>query len=126
MCLVAVLAVSAVSWLLGRQHALSHLAFVDVTATAAARAMQEDHFYADYGYKILIIHGTVASARPSGNGLELSLRTDAAYGLSCTVAAPAGGPLLTGEAVSVVAAGGTARRQQSSVDLPDCRIMSDR
>jgi len=115
----------AASWTLGGQRALGSLAFVDVSAGDAAQAMQDDHFFSDYGDKILVVHGTVASVRATGSGYAVSMGTGASFGVTCTVAAPAGAvPPAAASLITVVAPGGTAQREPSSVDLPDCRIMS--
>jgi len=115
------------SWWLGRQHALDNLAFVDVSASTAARAMQDDHFYSDYGDKILVIEGTVTNVQNAGGGRQISMRTDSPFGLTCDLAAPSTvGQPAAGEVISVVAPGASAHRQPSSVDLPDCRMMSGR
>jgi hypothetical protein len=122
-----VVAAAVASWMLGRQHALTNLAFLDVSASAAARAMQDDHFYSDYGDKVLVVEGTVATVESAAGGPHVALRTDTAFGLTCTVSGPAGGSQLSvGAVVSLVAIGGTAQREPSSVNLPDCRIASGR
>jgi triacylglycerol esterase/lipase EstA (alpha/beta hydrolase family) len=113
------------SWTLGRQQALTNLAFVDVSASTAARAMQDDHFYSDYGDKVLVVHGTVASVQNTTEGRQVALRTDPAFGLTCTIASPAAGPQPgVGTVLSLVAIGGSAQREPSSVSLLDCRAAS--
>jgi hypothetical protein len=117
-----VIVAAVASWMLGRQHSLTNLAFVDVSASTAARAMQDDHFYSDYGDKVLVVHGTVANVQNTTGGRRIALRTDATFGLTCLIPSPAAGPQPTvGANVSVVALGGSAQRESSSVDLPDCR-----
>jgi len=119
--------VTVACWTLGRQHALTNLAFVDVSASAAAQAMQDDHFYSDYGDKVLVIRGAVANVQGAPGGQQVALRTDGAFGLTCMMTVPASGPELTvGAVVSLVAVGGTAQREPSSVNLPDCRLTSGR
>ncbi len=123
---MATVVVAAVaSWMLGRQHSVTNLAFVDVSASTAARAMQDDHFYSDYGNKVLVVHGTVANVQDANGGRRVALRTDATFGLTCMITSPAAGPPPTvGTIVSFVAIGGSAQRESSSVDLPDCRAAS--
>jgi hypothetical protein len=121
-CLPTVVVAAVASWLLGRQHALTNLAFVDVSASTAARAMQDDHFYSDYGDRVLVLHGTVANVQSTTGGSQLALRTDTAFGLTCTIASPMAGPQASvGTVVSLVAIGGNAQREPQSVNLPDCR-----
>jgi hypothetical protein len=111
--------------MLGRQHALQELAFADVSAGDVAQAMLADRFFSDYGEKILVVHGTVVDVHAIGHRSAVALATDIPFGLTCTVAAPTGGALpAAGSVITVVAPGGTAQRQPSSVDLPECRIMS--
>ena len=87
--------------------------------------MQEDHFYSDYGGKILVIHGTVATVKGTGSERQISMHTDSSFGLTCTLAGPlAVGQPAAGTVISVVAPGGRAQREPSSVNLPDCRMMS--
>ena len=116
----------AASWSLGRQRALGSLAFVDVSAADVAQAMQDDHFFSDYGGKVLVVHGPAASVHSDGSGYTVSLGTGTAFGLTCTVTSPPGvRPPAVGSVITIVAPGGTAQREPSSVDLPDCRIMND-
>ena len=123
---IVVVAVVA-SGMFGRQHALTNLAFVDVSASTAARAMQDDHFYSDYGDKVLVVQGTVATVQSAAGGRQVALRTDTAFGLTCTTTEPVAGPQLSvGEVVSLVAIGGNAQREPSSVNLPDCRLANAR
>jgi hypothetical protein len=125
--LATVVVAAVASWMLGRQHALTNLAFVDVSASTAARAMQDDHFYSDYGDKVLVVQGTVAEVQSTAGGPQAALRTDAAFGLTCTITGPEAGPQLSvGAVVSFVAIGGTAQREPSSVSLPDCRLANGR
>ena len=125
--LAFVVVAATASWMLGRQHALGGLSFTDVSASAAARAMQDDHFFADYGDKILVVHGTVENVQGHGGSREISMRTDTQFGLTCTVTALSEvGQPAAGTVISVVAPGGAALREPSSVNLTDCRIMSAR
>jgi len=120
-CLATVVVAAVASWLLGRQHALTNLAFVDVSASTAAQAMQDDHFYSDYGDKVLVVHGSVANVQSTTGGRQVALRTNTAFGLTC----PSAGPQPSvGTVVSLVAIGGNAQREPSSVNLPDCRTAS--
>jgi len=123
---IVVVAVVA-SWMFGRQHALTNLAFVDVSASTAAQAMQDDHFYSDYGDKVLVVQGTVATVPGTPGGRQVALRTDGTFGLTCTLMARVAGPQLSvGAVVRLVAIGGTAQREPSSVNLPDCRLANAR
>jgi len=124
-CLATVVVAAVASWLLGRQHALTNLAFVDVSASTAAQAMQDDHFYSDYGDKVLVVHGSVANVQSTTGGRQVALRTNTAFGLTCTITSPSAGPQPSvGTVVSLVAIGGNAQREPSSVNLPDCRTAS--
>ena len=115
------------SWMLGRQHTLTNLTFVDVSASTAARAMQDDQFYSEYGDKVLVVQGTVASVQGTPGGRQVALRTDGEFGLTCTLTGQVAGPQPSvGAVVSLVAIGGTAQREPSSVNLPDCRMGSGR
>ena len=119
--------VAAASWTLGRQRALASLAFVDVSAGEAAQAMQDDRFFSDYGDKIFVVHGPVAEVNATGSGFTVSVGTGTTVGLTCTIRAPAGlVPPPAGSDITIVAPGGTAQREPSSVDLPVCRVMGDR
>jgi hypothetical protein len=124
---LSIVVAAAASWMLGRQHALTNLTFMDVSASTAARAMQDDHFYSDYGDKVLVVRGTIAKVQSADGGPQVALRTDTAFGLTCTMTGPATGPqLMVGAVVSLVAIGGTAQREPSAVNLPDCRLANGR
>jgi len=124
-CTATVLVAAAASWLFGRQRALTSLAFIDVSASTAAQAMQDDQFYSDFGDKVVVVHGTIATVQSTTGGREIALRTDIAFGLTCTITEPAAGPQPSvGSVVSLVAIGGNAQREASSVNLPDCRLAS--
>ena len=87
--------------------------------------MQDDHLYSDYGDTVLVVHGTVVNVQNTTGGRRIALRTDATFGLTCTITSPAVGPPPTvGTIVSLVAIGESAQRESSSVDLPDCRAAS--
>jgi len=53
---VTVVTIAAVmvggAWWLGGRHALQNLNIREVSADMAARAMQDDHFYSDFGDKV--------------------------------------------------------------------------
>jgi hypothetical protein len=121
---IVVVAIAASSWI-ARQRALEQLSFVDVSASTAARAMKDDHFYSDYGDKVIVIRGTVASVHNAGNEVVVSLQTDSSFGLTCTLTEPRTGTKpVVGDDISLVAPGGAAQRESSSVSLPLCRLMS--
>ena len=108
-CMTIVVVAVVASWMLGRQHALTNLAFVDVSASTAARAMQNDHFYSDYGDKVLVVQGTVATVQGTPGGPQVALRTDGEFGLTCTLTGHGADPQPSvGAVVSLVAIGGTA------------------
>lgn len=89
--------------------------------------MQDDHFYSDYGDKVLVVQGTVARVQGKPGHVQIALRTDGAFGLTCTLGGQAAVPQPSvGDVVSLVAIGGTAQREPSSVNLPDCRMGSER
>ena len=60
--LVVLVGAGAASWWFGRRRALQSLPFVDVSASTAAAARNDDHFYSDYGNKI---PSSTVSSRPS-------------------------------------------------------------
>ena len=124
-CVATVVVGLGATWMLGRQRALTSIAFVDVSASTAARAMQDDHFYSDYGDKVLVVRGTVVKVQGVPGGREISLHTDTAFGLTCVITSSAPGPQLSvGKVVGFVAIGARAHRESSSVRLPDCRSVT--
>lgn len=121
--LATVLVAAAAAWMLGRQKTLTNLAFVDVSASTVARAMQDDHFYSDYVDRVLVIQGTVANVESTSGGRQVALQTDAAFGLTCMLTSPtASAQPSVGAAVTLFAIAGSAQREPSSVNLPDCRL----
>jgi hypothetical protein len=96
---------------------------VHVTADQVARAMQEDHFFADYGQTTLFVQGIVLSVNQQNNDLVVELDTSIPTKLLCD----------TGGHLSTVHIGDTiivksdfpqrdASRQTSAVMLRNCSI----
>jgi hypothetical protein len=110
-------------WWLGTRQALTGLAFEDVTADVAATAMQQDHFYADFGRRVLIVHGSVASVDEARTGTVIILRTEGTTRLTCVVPSDAQPPD-PGQDIRLVAIGGSALREPDGLRFPDCRVLT--
>ncbi len=96
---------------------------VHVTADQVAQAMEEDHFFADYGYTTLLIQGTVLSARRQAGDLVISLDTSVPTKVMCNLGNYAG-IVQVGSTVTVqsVYPERDASRQPSAVMIKNCSI----
>jgi len=116
-----VVAVVGSFWLGGR-HALGNAVIVDVSADQVAQAMQDDHYYSDYGSDVLIIHGSVAATNRSGGQVTIEFHTNSATSMSCTLDAPSGVPTIAAH-ISVLVVGASAQREPSAVTYSTCRTL---
>ena len=107
----------AVCYFLGMQHTEENLTFKNITANQAARAMQEDHFYADYKENTLFITGTVASV----DGADVTFDTGASFGAVCRLNSP-NSNIEANQTVRLITEGGTAERQPHGVLLKNCQL----
>jgi hypothetical protein len=92
-----------------------------VTPDQIARAMQEDHFYSDYGQNQLLVQGTISSLDRQNNDLTITLSTTVATAVLCDLG-NLGASLKPGEAITVTARADQALRQPSAVMLKNCSI----
>lgn len=95
---------------------------VSASAADLARAMQEDHFYSDYGRSLLRVSGTVAEVRQEGGSAILVLETGLATRTECDF----GGQALAlqpGQQVTVLSADASrAKRLPGALRLEACRL----
>ncbi len=56
---------------------------VHATADQVARAMQEDHFFSDYGQTTLLVQGTVSSVNTQDNDVIVALETSVPTKVLC-------------------------------------------
>lgn len=91
-----------------------------VTADEIARAMQEDHFFSDYGHNVLLVDGKVAAVTHQGSATILTLATAIDTKVQCDLgSSPAA--VQPGDAVTVQSAEG--QRQPSAVLLVNCTLL---
>jgi len=114
--------VGGAAFFLGERAAVNNLTVVEATPDQLAAAMQNDHFYADYNFHTLLVHGLVASLTAGGGGAELQFQTPGAFTTRCqfdqypTTVHP-------GDTVFVVTEGAIAERLTSAVRLKGCRLL---
>ena len=117
--LVVVVIGAVVIFWLGMLHAEKDLTFRRVIPQSLARAMREDHFYADYKENTLIVTGTVISA----SGHEIQFQTHDSYGVICQLASDTPTPKV-GSTVTLLTEAGRAVRQPHGVLLKDCTAVT--
>jgi hypothetical protein len=119
--LVLLLALSACS-LLREQVTSPRPAVIRASADQIARAMQEDHFFSDYGHNTLIVQGTALAIRLQGARHILELKTNLDTVVLCDFGSQA--PVIkAGELVTVESPdAGQAQRQPNAVLLANCSI----
>lgn len=102
----------------GDRYARQHLAFARSTPDQLVSAMQHDEFYADYGDATVLFSGVVAGQRPQPGGVDIVLRTDGIYSLTCFLT---GDPVIpVGAVIHLAALGGQAQRVANGVRLAGC------
>jgi hypothetical protein len=94
---------------------------VHVTADQIAQAMQEDHFYSDYGQNELVVQGTVLSVDDQKNGTTISLATRVSTGVACELGKGAT-RVKAGDSITVSARADQALREPNAVLLKNCSI----
>jgi hypothetical protein len=96
---------------------------MQVTADQVAQAMQEDHFYEDYGQSSLFIHGTVSAVSAQNNDAIVELASSIPTKVRCDLGhqAPA---VHVGDPITVQAADPEtdAIREPSAVLIKNCRL----
>ena len=92
-----------------------------ITADDAARAMNGDHFFSDYGQAILVISGRVGEVAPSGtNNTRIGLTTSSTAVVICEVfGAPA---VKRGDTIQVRVRASDALRDDAGVLLRSCEV----
>jgi hypothetical protein len=94
----------------------------NASAEQAARAMQEDHFYSDYGRGVLTVSGKVAELRQENGLYVLILETSIATRLECELGSQAPA-LKPGDAVRVQTPDASqAQRLPGAVRLVSCSL----
>jgi hypothetical protein len=95
---------------------------LDATAEQAARAMQEDHFYSDYGRSLLEVRGKVAALRQVNGLTILTLETHLPERLECELSAQPP-DLLPGDEVTLETQDASqAKRLSGAVRLAKCSL----
>ena len=96
-------------------------AVVQVTADEIAQAMQEDHFFSDYGQNTLLVRGVLASLYWQDNIHIAALSTSIQTSVLCDLgtASPMVHP---GNTITVTAPAADAQRASFAVMLRNCRV----
>ncbi len=96
---------------------------VRVTADQAARAMEQDRFFSDYGQTTLLIQGTVFSVKRQDTDLIIGLDTSVPTKVMCDLGAYLG-IVRVGANVTIQSAypQQDASRQPSAVMIKNCTI----
>jgi hypothetical protein len=117
--IAAILFVGAGSFWFGRLHALQSVGVERVGVAQLADAMQQDHFYSDYGSAALLFSAKV-SAVTHHNNVALVTFVTAGRPYSVTCQFTAGASIKVGQVLSVAAPGGSADREPHGVLLHNC------
>jgi len=117
--LVVVAVLCTAFYFLGSMKAVQKMSFKRVTPNQIADAMQQDHFYSDFGHKTLIVKGKVASVTKNGGSNRVTLETTSSYHAYCDLSKESKVPP-TGSKVKLLAEGGAALRQSNAVLLVGC------
>jgi hypothetical protein len=114
----AILIVGLSSFWFGSLHARQTMGVERVTAAQLADAMQQDHFYSDYGNAAVLFSGTASAVNHHSGTTLVTITTGRPYGLTCQFASNA--IVKPGQIISIVAPAGSAERQAHGVLLHDC------
>lgn len=106
---------------LGSKYALDHLSFRQITATQAANAMKDDHFWSSYRENTLLITGDVVSVSKNGNNTSVGFKTDSSYGANCNFA-NFSGTITKGQTIKIMTIANAAEREPSAVKLNNCLL----
>lgn len=109
--------------MIGRDFVLEHQKVSAISAEDAAKAMREDHFYLDYGYSSLVLHGQVDRIDWQADHLVVDFKTGDKYHTRCEMSSAEWTPS-PGDQITVVTPGGTARRDKDGVFLRGCLVVS--
>ncbi len=96
---------------------------VHLTADQAARAMEDDEFFSDYGQSTLLIQGTVSATRRQDADLLITLDTTVPTKITCDLANYLG-IVRVGDTVTIQSAypRRDASRQGSTLMLKNCTL----
>jgi len=114
-----VLAVVGGTFFLGDKQAVESLTIKRVTPKQLSAAMAGDHFYSDYRESTLLVTGTAASIRRSGNSAIVTFATGSSFKTLCDFASYTG-EIQTGDIIKAISEGALAERQPSAVLLKNC------
>ncbi|HVU59487.1 MAG TPA: hypothetical protein VHC98_01475 [Candidatus Saccharimonadales bacterium] len=109
---------NAASFWFGNLHARQTTIVEHVTAVQIADAMQQDHFYSDYGSAALIFSGRLVNLQQKAGTTLAVFQTGRPYTVTCQFAEAS--QVHTGDTITVVAPGGSADRQPHGVLLHHC------
>jgi hypothetical protein len=104
---------------LGDKQAVESLTIKRVTPKQLSAAMAGDHFYSDYRESTLLVTGTAASIRRSGNSAIVTFATGSSFKTLCEFASDTG-EIRAGDSIKAISEGALAERQPSAVLLKNC------
>ncbi|MBA3943942.1 MAG: hypothetical protein H0X37_05195 [Herpetosiphonaceae bacterium] len=90
-----------------------------VSADQIGRAMEEDHFFSDYGYARLLVQGKVSAINQHSNHMVVQLETSVATKVLCELDTPAT-QVHAGETITVQSS--DVQREEAAVGLKHCSI----
>ena len=103
----------------GYHQGLLNMKIQQVAPDKLARAMQQDHFYSDYGSSTLVVKARIASVKLQDSKLVATLQTHTAYKVECELGANAQN-VRAGHNITALSEGGAARRLPNAVLLGNC------
>ena len=119
--LLVAVAAFASGLLLGRTQSRPAAAIARVTPARLANAMAADSFYAQFGDKILLVHGTVHRVLRGATGTSVEFQTHGGLRVLCEMEGPAAS-VAGGQTVTVITQGASAERAAQAVVLVPCAL----
>lgn len=115
--IIAVIVIGLGSFWAGSLHAKGAMGVERVSVVQLADAMQQDHFYSDYGDSAVLFTAKVSKVDAKDDTSLVTFATGRPYDVVCQFTNIS---VHTGQAVSVVAPAGSADRQPHGVLLHNC------
>jgi hypothetical protein len=119
--IIALIIVALGSFWFGHLKAEQSVSIARVSVSTLGNAMQQDHFYSDYGNAAMLFSAPVSSVNAQNNLYIVGFKTHSIYNVTCLfMTSP---KAKVGQKLSVIAPGGQAIRQPHGVLLRSCEVV---
>jgi hypothetical protein len=119
--LLALIIVAIGSFWFGHIRAEQTVGIARVPVSRLGNAMQQDHFYSDYGNAAVLFNAPVTSLNKQKGLYTVGFRTQSSYSVTCQFATSPQAKV--GQSLSLIAPGGRAVRQPHGVLLRGCEVL---